>query len=405
MIMVIHRPNVAYVRMKSSSEYRLDANSGKLLQVPIEKAIRIKLDDPNKHKQIEYWSLNPDSKKRYRLKVHTVNQQFERYKKGDSDTEFDRNYDESMTHKCVVEALSRLTCMALLFPIKSKRSRLEFDFETVRKEPFLHLPNNSKYYPDVLCTFNEEHKMYDRWGGKIAIEVTYTHGCESYKLEDFVYHNIPVFEVTIEEGSARQFPAERPDWPKGKHWDHRLVEAHINDLLKWFSKGVVGQLKVDPVSTRIHDKEHMLWLEEKRNLKQKIFTLEEDIKVSKNEAASLVTQYDKSVNNLSSAKNKIETINSANEKLRTDNAKLSLSLKKEIGCNKTNKVECQSSVDSLSTDIGFLRNRLKLKNLFIYIELTVIFVIFFMPFFFPEGTKNLIIGWYAAMVEFRSVFG
>lgn len=87
MALIIQRPQVAYVRKKDSSEYEIDRSTGKLLQVNIEKAIRVKLDDPDRHKKFQYWSLNPDPKKRYRLKVHTVNQQFERYKKGDCDSD------------------------------------------------------------------------------------------------------------------------------------------------------------------------------------------------------------------------------------------------------------------------------------------------------------------------------
>ncbi|CAI4169273.1 conserved hypothetical protein [Alteromonas macleodii] len=400
MALIIQRPQVAYVRKKDSSEYEIDRSTGKLLQVNIEKAIRVKLDDPDRHKKFQYWSLNPDPKKRYRLKVHTVNQQFERYKKGDCDREFDRNYDESMTHKCVVEALSRLTSMTLLSPIECERSPLEFDFESVRKEPFLHLPNNSKYYPDILCTFSEEHEMYDRWGGKIAIEVTYSHGCESYKLEDFIFHNIPVFEVTIEEGSARQFPAERPNWPKGQPWGHQLVEAHINNLLQWFAKGIVGQLKVDPVSTRIYDKDSALWLEKEEILKQKIFALEEDIKVSRSEAVSLATLFKESLNSLASAKNKIEKIDSINESLRTNNAKLSLSLKSES----ERTVDLHSNVDLLSAGQDVLRWRLKLKGFFVYILATVILGTLLMPLFFPDISRDLLNSWYGGMLKLRSIF-
>jgi hypothetical protein len=247
----VQRPNEAYVK-DSTGEFLSNPATGKHLKVSIDKAIRIKKDDDKKHKSRTYWSLHPDENKRYRLKVHTVNIQFERFNKGDENSEFDRNYDESMSHKCAVEAISRLSSMTLVHVSGEKRTSFKFEFETVRKEPYLHLPNNIRYFPDVLCTFNEDNKMYNKWGGKIAIEVTYTHECESYKQEDFMFHNIPVFEVVIESGSARQFPAERPNWPKGKTWGEELVEKHINDLVNWFSQSLVGTLKVDPTSTRVH---------------------------------------------------------------------------------------------------------------------------------------------------------
>ncbi|AFV86720.1 hypothetical protein amad1_16175 [Alteromonas mediterranea DE1] len=206
--------------------------------------------------------------------------------------------------------------------------------------------------------------------------------------------------VTIEEGSARQFPAERPNWPKGQPWGHQLVEAHINNLLQWFAKGIVGQLKVDPVSTRIYDKDSALWLEKEEILKQKIFALEEDIKVSRSEAVSLATLFKESLNSLASAKNKIEKIDSINESLRTNNAKLSLSLKSES----ERTVDLHSNVDLLSAGQDVLRWRLKLKGFFVYILATVILGTLLMPLFFPDISRDLLNSWYGGMLKLRSIF-
>lgn len=253
----IVRPKLAYVIDKRTDKYLIDPNTSEHLKVSIERATRIKNDDNATHKSRRYMSLHPDIERRYPLKVHTVNRQFERYNKGGDNSEFDRNYDESMTHRCAVEALSRFMNMRFRFVEGNvgieQFDSLDFEFKTVQKEPYLKLPNSAVYYPDILCTFGENHPMYDQWGGKLAIEVTYTHGCESYKVQDFMFHNIPVLELTIEDDSARQFPAERSNW-QGEEWGEELVENHIQDLVRWFSEDIVVECIVDPVSTRAHEK-------------------------------------------------------------------------------------------------------------------------------------------------------
>ncbi|WP_347361387.1 hypothetical protein [Vibrio vulnificus] len=252
------RPKNAYVKLYSEDGsvgyYQEDDISGEHSLVSIEKAIRIAKDNRKLHKRRHYMSLHPNPDDRYRLRVHTVNKQFERYSKGEPELAIGRNYDESMTHKCAVEALSRMRHMKFIFVGDCKHKPLEFDFTSVRKEPCLNLPNSAMYYPDVLCTFEEDHEMYDKWGGKLAIEVKYKHGCESYKIEDFMFHNIPVLELIIKNDTFRQFPAERPDWPEERLWGPELVEKHINDLISYFEEGIYVTLIVNPISTRVHHK-------------------------------------------------------------------------------------------------------------------------------------------------------
>ncbi|NOH51564.1 hypothetical protein F0266_01355 [Vibrio coralliilyticus] len=257
----IVRPKVAYIRNSVTKEYYTDGQGNHRL-VSLSEAIRTRQNNKHEHSRRHYMSLNADESKRYRLRVHTVREQFERdgSEKRTNGDEFDRNYDESMSHKCVVEALSRMTSMSFKFKDEGSvasmgirgDNELHFDFDSVHKEPYVKLPNGNIYYPDILCTFDEYHPMYDQWGGKLAIEVTYTHGCESYKQNDFMFHNIPVVEFTIEERSARQFPAERPNW-NGGDWGEELVESHIQDLIQWFESYIVVKPLVDPVSTRVHE--------------------------------------------------------------------------------------------------------------------------------------------------------
>lgn len=363
----IQRPNEAYVKNIETNEFILDNSTGKHLRVSIGKAIRIKVDNDKLHKKRTYWSLHPDEKRRYRLKVHTVNMQFEKFNKGDSNFEFDRNYDESMSHKCAVEALSRLSCMTLIHVENNKRIPITFEFDTVRKEPYVHLPNNTKYFPDILCTFNEAHELFDKWGGKIAIEVTYTHGCESYKQEDFMFHNIPVFEVTIENGSARQFPAERPNWPKGKVWDEKLVEEHINDLVNWFSQNIVGELKVDPISTRLHLQVVKEYIDQIESLEIANKDLYESAQLAERSLASNYNKINKLENEYS---NSIEVIKNYEEK-----------------CS------------------NLIKKKLVVNKIAMWCGSLFILLFIFSPTLFPVSAAKTLNSWFKMMVNLRNLLG
>ncbi len=398
----VQRPNEAHVK-DNTGEF-LSSPTGKHLKVSIEKAIRIKTDDDKKHKSRTYWSLHPDEKKRYRLKVHTVNLQFERFTKGDGNSEFDRNYDESMSHKCVVEAISRLSSMTLVHVYGEKRTSFSFEFETVRKEPHLHLPNNIRYFPDVLCTFNEDNEMYNKWGGKIAIEVTYTHECESYKQEDFMFHNIPVFEIVIESGSARQFPAERPNWPKGKRWGEELVEKHINDLVNWFSQSVIGTLKVDPTSTRVHlieiqEYENKMDYLKKSNseLQKRIKKVNDDLEHTSGKMQQLKGKHSKLLK-------EVETSNEDQLILKNENTELC----DQFNIEKRQVSALQDGIDkeikSNKVQTIALNKVIKRKKSIILLGGILTFLFMLVPFFFPEGSAKLLNIWYSSLVNLRNIF-
>jgi hypothetical protein len=397
----IQRPDYAYVKDKNSGEYLVDSETGELLQVSIEKAIRIKTDDNKTHKSRTYWNLNPNEDKRYQLRVHTVNHQFERHKSGENVSEFDRSYDESMSHKCVIEALSRLNSITLVHVEGDRRIPMRIDFRTVEKTPYLHLPNREKYYPDILCTFGEESEFYDKWGGKFAIEVTYTHGCESYKEEDFMFHNIPVFEITIEDGSARQFPAERPDWPKGKHWDNKLVERHINQLVEWFSQNVVGELIVNPTSTRFHLQE-VEKLENKLNLQKsdnrllndKLQSLERENIGTLDELMALQQEHERA---LTTAKD----YKSAYKKLKRRNAELSELLEDNKRVSKSHISQLEEKLSLYDDKLKDSNQTISLQKYAIYFLMVAMTVVLFVPFISPEGSLDILNGWYKSMVELR----
>lgn len=389
----VQRLNYAYVKLKKSGKYSTNLADGKLLEVSIDKAIRIQRDDRKTHDARSYWSLNPDEDKRYRLKVHSVRHQFENYNQGEGTSEFDRSYDESMSHKCVIEALSRLKTMRLMHIEGNVRKPMAFEFRTVKKTPYLKLPNGEKYYPDLLCIFGEDSEFYDKWGGKLAIEVTYTHGCESYKEEDFMFHNIPVFEVTIEDGSARQFPAERPNWPKGKSWGEELVENHIKQLVEWFSKNVVGQLTVNPTSSRVH-------IQEMEILNQNFCLLRSDSQKLASKYKTLQLTHENVISKLGSITRKYEAALHAIENFKDDKDTLK---KKNVNLSEDLDILKTASNNKILT----LKNKLEVhkwhefQKYILYSLVIFMVVVMLLPFLFPESSKEILNIWFKTLVQFR----
>ncbi|MCS6237653.1 hypothetical protein G3495_21450 [Shewanella baltica] len=237
----------AYVLNNLTNKYLVDEN-GRLLEVYAEMAAAIKKNYPHEHAQREYRDIRANPELRRKLKiVKKSNKDYYSYIGNNSSLECE-HVDESESHRAVINALSRLKTMN--FHIKDSNLPLKpFVFTEVLVEPKIELPNGKTYYPDLLCRFNEEHPLYDRWGGKLAIEVTYSHPCEEVKIHDFEFSNIPILEVVINKGSAREYPGERYNWD---YYMLSSIEKHTNDLESWFTDYIGANLLVDPISTRAH---------------------------------------------------------------------------------------------------------------------------------------------------------
>jgi hypothetical protein len=237
----------AYAVDSTTNNYQASPN-GRPLRIHADDAATLKSDYPHEHNRRIYKSIHYNIDKRQRLKLVTKNQTNYFSYIGEYDYADGGDYDESISHSSAIEALSRLTRM-LFFGAESELKIDPFIFTKVLVEPRLELANGKTYFPDLLCHFNEKHPLYDRWGGKLAIEVTYSHACEEVKKHDFEFHNIPIFEVVIEKGSSREYPGERHNWD---HFSNSSIEKHINKLESWFSESIGINLLVDPISTRVH---------------------------------------------------------------------------------------------------------------------------------------------------------
>ncbi|MGF1878100.1 hypothetical protein L4D77_22670 [Photobacterium frigidiphilum] len=237
----------AYAIDSTTNNYQTSPN-GRPLRIHADDAATLKSDYPHEHNRRTYKSTHSNVDKRQRLKLVTKNQTNYFSYIGEYDGTDGEHDDESISHSAAIEALSRLTRM-VFFDAKSELQIDPFTFTEVLVESSLELANGKTYFPDLLCHFNEEHPLYDRWGGKLAIEVTYSHACEEAKKHDFEFHNIPIFEVVIKKGSSREYPGERYNWDQ---FSYSSIEKHTNNLESWFSKSIGINLLVDPISTRVH---------------------------------------------------------------------------------------------------------------------------------------------------------
>lgn len=238
----------AYLLNKKTNKYLLDKN-GNHLSVDILEALKLR-DDPKRYRDPEYknkvyMTRNPNPLKRIEVTPRNGKTPHFAFTKSSSSTG-DRTYDETYSHEAAVDVLSSMKEMS----ITADGKKFNLTFSHVYREPQLTLPNGKIFYPDILCQFDKEtHPIeYKRWGGKIVIEVTNTHGCEDDKKLEFELCNIPIFEFDITD--SRTYPPERD----GNRIDS-VVERknHKSRLESWLHDGIKMDLIINPVSTHHHE--------------------------------------------------------------------------------------------------------------------------------------------------------
>ncbi len=176
--------------------------------------------------------------------------------------------------------------------IITRGQTFNFRFTHVYREPKLELPNGKVFYPDILCVFDKDQypDEYERWGGKLVIEVTNTHKCEDDKKLEFELCNIPIFEFTITD--SRKYPPER---------DNNRIDSiternkHKERLEGWLQESVYTDLIIDPISTQKHESIHKILKSKMKDLitvndqhKLLIQDLESKIKKSEQQRVRLI---------------------------------------------------------------------------------------------------------------------
>jgi len=239
---------LAYVFEKETKQFKTDQH-GRLLEIHASTAAGLKEDYPHEHNKREYRYTIANPERRERMKLITKNGKNYFSYIGNYDSRGGENIDESISHRAAINALSRLTRMKF-YAAGCDLELDPFTFTDVLVEPMIVLTNGKKYFPDLLCRFSEDHPLYDRWGGKLAIEVTYAHPCEGTKKHDFMFHNIPILEVVIENNSPREYPGERYNWD---YYALTSIANHTDKLETWFKDYIRVNVLVDPISNRVHE--------------------------------------------------------------------------------------------------------------------------------------------------------
>ncbi|GKQ99779.1 hypothetical protein KAM461_40290 [Aeromonas hydrophila] len=234
----------AYVLDTRTDTYLVDHHNH--LTVNIHEALDIR-DNPMRYREPvykyrKYMTRNPDPNKRVELTPRNGKSPHFAFSRS-STTTGDRTYDETYSHEIAVDILSSMKEMTII----TRGQTFNFQFTNVYREPKLELPNGKVFYPDVLCLFDKDQypDEYERWGGKLVIEVTNTHECEDEKKLEFELCNIPIFEFTITD--SRRYPPERDN-----NRIDSIVERnkHKERLEGWLKKSVCTDLIIDPISTQ-----------------------------------------------------------------------------------------------------------------------------------------------------------
>lgn len=291
----------AFAKDKRKNTYIKDPD-GKLKIFYIKDVIELRDRRPLDFKYYEFMSTHPNEK--HRSKMMPVNKSGTQYFSYIGDGSGNGGgYDESETHAGVIEALSRIKVMTIMVG----QEEYEFNLTDIVKTPFLRLGNRHEYYPDLICTFPSTHKLFKRWGGKFAIEVTYTHECSKQKLVDFEFHNIPIFEVVIPKGSPLEFPQERNSISTYTQDD---VDNYVKFLYQEFIDHVDAKLITNPMSTEFA-------LEKIRSKNKFIYKQKEEISqlnIEISDLKSIIDNKDKLLAKASDVESKLCEITSINKR-------------------------------------------------------------------------------------------
>jgi hypothetical protein len=166
-----------------------------------------------------------------------------RYKSGDAPADSNQGGDgESITHQLAILALSQLD--KIPFVINGKKLTLDFmDFDLDGEDTRIQIGGGKYFYPDLIGYLVPGSCNYEKWGGKVLIEVKVTHGCEPAKVNILKEHNFAILEVYI--SPKFRFPPE----VKGYDFDAEDMERYFNRLVDRFSQETFATLLSNPMVT------------------------------------------------------------------------------------------------------------------------------------------------------------
>ena len=146
---------------------------------------------------------------------------------------------ESLSHSIAILVLSELSSINFVFG----KNEYTFNFSEIKAEDLkIRFESGRFYFPDLIGFFTNDNPYYEKWAGKVALEVKVSHGCEPEKAQDFLEHNIPIIEINITE--KLRFKEELSK----QTFDENDLERYYNFLTSIFSNKVYGKIVVDPSS-------------------------------------------------------------------------------------------------------------------------------------------------------------
>ncbi|WP_425642233.1 hypothetical protein ACPUEK_02580 [Marinomonas gallaica] len=227
---------------KSDSGSFIKDERGRLKLFFIWQVLKLKKHDIFEFNKLSFFSTQTDESKRSRMTP--VIKGFFRYIENSEGGSFSGD-GESLSHSIAILVLSELSSINFVFGKKE----CTFNFSEIKTEDLkIRFESGRFYFPDLVGFFSDDNPYYEKWDGKVAIEVKVSHGCEPEKVQDFLEHNIPIIEINITE--KLRFKEEL----NKQSFDENDLERYYNFLTSIFSNKVYGKIVVDSSSGAYNNK-------------------------------------------------------------------------------------------------------------------------------------------------------
>lgn len=180
-----------------------------------------------------------------RKPLHPVKTGYFRYSQGEAHSAQGGD-GESISHQLAILALSQLK--RIPFIINNSKLTLEFTEMVIDGEDTrVQFDDGKSYYIDLIGYLDKKSPKYHEWGGKVGIEVKYTHGYESIdeRIQSLERHNIAILEVPVTKSFIYPSERKKPYTSGGTSPDE--LEAHYNKLQEEFKKQTYAKLLSNPL--------------------------------------------------------------------------------------------------------------------------------------------------------------
>lgn len=221
---------------KGNSGSFIKDERGRLRLFFIWQVLKLKKHDIFEFNKLTFFSTQTDESKRSRMTP--VVKGFFRYIENTGGNTVSGD-GESLSHSIAILVLSELSSINFVFG----KNEYIFNFSEIKIEDLkVRFESGRFYFPDLIGFFNDDNPYYEKWAGKVALEVKVSHGCESEKIQDFLNHNIPIIEINITKNLTFNKELNK------QSFDENDLEQYYNFLKSVFSKKVYGKIVADPSS-------------------------------------------------------------------------------------------------------------------------------------------------------------